>query len=371
MEIVRLLEKDRQQIIEETIGQALTMPFWTQRFGEDIEIRLKLDMDRNFEVLIQSIRYRSPMIFEDHTRWRRDQIQGFGCASGHLREMYGHLWQAIARRLPEYWHSTVGDYFQAALDGLIYPGAAAQALLKQQTLLAEDLAAATFDRYWHWQAAYGTDGRPQLLYDLWYLLDYLVDALGVNSSATLGSHLQWLRQRLRERGLSTAHVQQLAWLLMAVLEARLDPGTVEKARHLLLEGMGRLSYPNENCRAIESAQSEVIGRVASHLIAAGFAPNDPDTAVEVSWYTAYLVDSLAVNAPEPLLGYAQWVQQWLESQGLPDGPLRLSLERLGEALQHVVPEQVTREAAGILSVVRRALQMELQSTAPEGSHGPV
>lgn len=361
LEIVRSLETHRQQIVEETVQQALTTPFWVQRFGEDIHVRLTLDMDRNIGVLIQSIRYRSPMIFEDHTRWRRDQIQGFGCASGHLRELYGHMWQAMTRHIPANWHATLSDYMQSALDGLVYPGAASRALAEQQTLVAADLATATFDRHWHWQAAYSTDGRPQLLYDLWYLLDYLVDSLGAAGAATFGAHLRWLRQELIRRGLSTAHVQQLVWLLTTVLEARLDPGAAEKARHILLEAMSTLLYPNESCLVIQSAQSDLIGPIANRLIATGFAPNHSDTAIEASWYVAYLLESLAANSPEPLFGYMRWVQHWLEDQGLPDGPLRLSLETLHNTLQSALPEPIAREAGSILRAARQALQTEPRS----------
>lgn len=354
-EIVQRLEDQRLAIIEDTINQAMREPFWVQRYGEGIDVRLKLDLDRNFGVLIQSIRYRSPMIFEDHTRWRRDQIRGFGCSTGHIREMYGHLWRAITRHVPEQWHSFIFGYMQTALEKLAFADATARAVAEQQNLLAEDLARATFDRHWHWQAAYRADGRARLVYECWYLVDYLVDALGVRSTATLGQHVQWQRDAWLRRGLCTGHMQHLLWLLGEALAARLAPGQSQEARNALAEVEGALMYQRESCRALQSIQNELIEQTAERLMAAGVAPGGEETTTEVSWYVAYLIDSMAAGVADPLLNYTRWMQHWLAHQGLPDSPLRLSYEALGEAITRLAPDYAAQESLAMLQVAHRAL----------------
>jgi hypothetical protein len=354
-DIVRRLEDQRLAIVEDTVNQALREPFWAQRFGDDINVQLTLDMDRNLGVLIQSIRYRSPMIFEDHTRWRRDQIRGFGCSTGHVREMYGNLWRSIARHVPEQGQPLIFGYMQTALEGLAFAGAAARAVAEQQTHLAEALARATFDQHWHWQAAYGVEGRARLVYEFWYLVDYLVDALGVNSATTLGRHVQWQREAWIGRGLCTGHAQQALWLLAEALAAQLGQGPAEEARNLLAAAGEALAYQRESCQALQSIQAELIGLTAERLIAAGVAPGGAETATEVSWYVAYLLDSLAAGVADPLLSYTHWMQHWLAHQGLPDSPLRLSYEALGEAITRLAPEYVAQESLAMLQVAHRAL----------------
>ncbi|MGB9632027.1 MAG: hypothetical protein ACPL8I_01740 [Chloroflexaceae bacterium] len=354
-DIVQRLEDQRLAIIEDTVNQAMREPFWVQRFGEGINVRLKLDLDRNFGVLIQSIRYRSPMIFEDHTRWRRDQIRGFGCSTGHIREMYGNLWRAITRHVPEQWHSFIFGYMQTALEKLAFADTTAYAVAEQQTLLAEDLARVTFDRHWHWQAAYRADGRDRLLHEYWYLIDYLVDALGVRSTTTLGQHVQWQRDAWIRRGLSTNHMQRTLWLLGEGLAARLAQGLAEETWNVLAETGGALAYQRQSCQALQSIQAELIEQTAERLIAAGVAPGGEETTMEVGWYVAYLLDSMAAGVADPLLNYTRWMQHWLAHQGLPDSPLRLSYEALGEAITRLTPDYAAQEALAVLQVAHRAI----------------
>ncbi len=355
LDIVRRLEEQRLAIIEETINQAMREPFWKQRYGEEIGVQLHVDMDRNLGVLIQSIRYRSPMIFEDHTRWRRDQIRGFGCSTGHIREMYGNLWRGITRHVPEQWQSYIFNYMQTALGGLAFSGAGPRAISEQQTQLAEDLAVGTYDRHWHWQAAYSSEGRARLVYEYWYLVDYLIDALGVNSTTTLSQHVQWQRQMWLKRGLSTGHVQYALWLLADALTARLAQGPANEARQALMAASEALAYPRESCQALRAIQTDVISQTAERLIAAGVAPNGPETTTEVSWYLSYLIDSIATGAADPLLSYTRWMQYWLARQGLPDSPLRLSYEALAEAITRMAPEHAAQEALAMLQIAQRAL----------------
>lgn len=354
-EIARLIDANRAPAIDYAVGLALREPFWEQRFGPGIAERLALDFEQNLAALAKSVRYRSPMIFDDHMRWRRSQIQGFGCSSGHIREMCAHLWSGLAGYIPPHWQPIVSGYMQAAIDGLAYPTAAPKALAAEQTQLAEDLAAATFDVQWHWQAAYHTDGRARLLYETWFLLDYLTDALGTGKADLVNRHLRALRQDLARRGLCTAHGQQLAWLLSEQIEARLPPGPAEEARRLLLGAAATLDYARESCNALLSAQEPVVAEVAGRLIGAGLAPNSQETAIEVGWYLSYLTDSMAAGDAAPLLGYTRWMQQWLASQGLPDSPLRASYEALRGALDRYLPEYAAREAAGLLQAAQRAL----------------
>ncbi|RRR75001.1 MAG: hypothetical protein EI684_05780 [Candidatus Viridilinea halotolerans] len=359
LEIARQLETHRAAIAEATAAHAMNDPFWLQRFGDDIRVRLNLDMDRNLAILIQSIRYRSPMIFEDHTRWRRDQILGFGCSGGHLRTLYMYMWHEITQKMPEYWHAEIVGYIQEALDSIAYPNPSAQALAAAQNVLIEAVGAVSFDQHWHWQAAYGPEGRPQFLYDLWYLVAYMVDALGASKPDLVAAYLPVLRQFMLARGLSTAHLQQLLWMLTQAMEQHLAPGPAEVASRLLFNASTSLNYEDETCAMLLNAQQGIMHAVAERLIAAGLAPNSPETMMEVSWYMAYIIDSLGNRSVEPLVGYTRWMQQWLASQGLPDTPLQQSYAALSETLSQAMPEYAAREVLGLLQIMQRMVSSEV------------
>lgn len=359
LEIARLLETHRAAMVEATVGHAMHDPFWVQRFGDEIQVRLNLDMDRNLSILIQSIRYRSPMIFEDHTRWRRDQILDFGCSGGHLRTLYMYMWHEITQKVPEYWQPEVMGYIQEALDALAYPNPASKALAEAQNQLVETVVAASFDQHWHWSAAYGAEGRANFLYDLWYFVAYMIDALGTSKPNIVTEYLPVLRQSMLARGLSTAHLQQVLWLFTQAMEEHLHPGPAESGRNLLFTTSSSLNYDDETCGMLQNAQQGIMHAVAEQLIAEGLAPNSPETMMEVSWYMAYIIDSLATRNTDPLAGYTRWMQQWFASQGLPDSPIHRSYAILIETIGQALPQYASRDVIGLLQMMQRMLTSDV------------
>jgi len=350
LEIARQLDARRLPIVEYAVAQLMPDPFWTARFGDGIEERLRIDSDANLMALIKAIRYHSPMILDDHMVWRRNQIVGFGCSSGHVRVVFAHLWAGANQQLAADALPTIQEYMQSAMAAMNYSHPSARQIAAAQDALAEDLAAGTFDASWHWQAAYADEGRQQIFADCWFLVDYLVDAVGGGTPDHLARHVRWTRERIQRRGLTTTHVQQLLWVLMGALEQRLPPAALREARVALEAATASLTPASEACQALLSAQDAVVSDVAGQLMAHGLAGHPDQAAAEVGWYLAYLHDCLAAKSPALLVSYTRWMQHWLASQGLPDTPIRQCYAALGRSLERALPEYAAHEANAVLRV---------------------
>lgn len=347
LETARLLDAQRPQIVDATVGALLHEPFWTERFGPGIGERLSVDTDANLAALIKSVRYRSPMIFDDHMLWRRNQVVSLGCSTGHVREAFGHIWEAITRSTPAYTQGLIYQHLHSGLQALSYTNAAAQALASKHEALAEALTATTYDAHHHWQAAYG-EGRGRVLYDAWFAIDSLIDSLGIGSADVLAQRMRWSRQQLQRRGLATTHSQQQLWLLAEAIEPQLPPSAAAEARRTLEHAAAALEPAREASRALLAAQGEIVAEVAGLMLAQGLAPQPALAAMEVGWYLAYLCDSVEATDASPLAGYCRWMQGWLADQGLPDTPLRQALAALGNAADRLLPQYAAIEAHSII-----------------------
>ncbi len=355
LDIARLLDARRSQIIDHTVASLLEDPFWRKRFGSGIAERLALDFDLNLANLAKGIRYRSPMLLDDHMLWRRKQLLGWGCSTGHAREVFAHKWAAISEYMPREALPMIYDYIQSAMHALDYTIPNVHAVAAVHDQLAEDLVCLSYDSHWHWQAAYGAQQRTQMLHDTWFLIDYTIDALGNKSDQTLGRYLCWKRDDNLTRGLATTHMQQLVWLLAEAARQRLQPGPLAEMQAMLEKGVAYLFYNNESCRVLMAAQDQIVAEVAQQLTFAGLAPQPHQAALEIGWYLSYLNDSLAHNDAEPLINYTRWMQHWFASQGLPDAPLRQSYAAIGTALERYLPQYAARDAGAVLHAAQNVL----------------
>jgi hypothetical protein len=353
--IAKLLDTHRTRIVDQTVALAQQNPFWEDRFGPGITERLALDFDLNLANLAKGIRYRSPMIFDDHALWRRNQILSFGCSTGHFREMFGYKWAAINQMMPSETLPTIYDYMQSGMAAVMPRSANLQQVIAAQDELAEMVVAATFDESWHWQAAYAQEGREKAVRDAWFLFDYAVDSLEGGKLEVLGRHVRSLRDRLGARGLSTIHIQQLLWLAAHIAEQRLAPGAGADMRKAFESASGHLAYDSEGCNALLAAQEQIVAEVAHELTYAGLAPQPEYAAMEVGWYLAYLNDSMAANDPSSFVNYARWMQHYFASQGLPDTPLRQSFSALSSSLERYLPQYAANDARSIITAAQRAL----------------
>lgn len=353
--IAKLLDTHRTRIVDQTVVLAQQNPFWAERFGAGIYERLALDFDLNLANLAKGIRYRSPMIFDDHALWRRNQILGFGCSTGHFREMFGYKWAAISQMMPTESLPTIYDYIQSGMAAVMPRSANLQQVIAAQDELAEAVVAATFDESWHWQAAYAEGGREKAVRDAWFLFDYAADALEGGKLEVIGRHVRGLRERLAGRGLSTIHIQQLLWLASHSAEQRLAPGAAAEIRRAFESASGYLAHDSEGCSALLAAQDQIVSEVAHELAYAGLAPQPEYAAMEVGWYLAYLNDSMAANDPSGFVNYARWMQHYFASQGLPDTPLRQSFSALSSSLERYLPQYAANDARSIITAAQRAL----------------
>ena len=357
LEIAKLLDARRQQIVEQAVEALIKDSFWVERYGPGIRERLGIDCDMNLAILAKGVRYRSPMLLDDHMRWRRNQIVSqFGCSTGHVREVFSCSWTAISDQMPAESLGVIYQYIDSAMAALVYPSASANALAAAAPQLAENLVQTSHDQHWHWQVAYQRVGqRETALREAWFLFDYAVDSLGMQRVEIIGKYTRLLRDRLAKRGLSTMHVQQLLWLAAESAEAHLPPLVAGDTRRMFEQATTYIFHDSEPCRALNAAQEEIIGEVARQLVADGLAPQPDHAVFEVGWYLAYLNDGLASGDPAGLVGYTRWMQQWLSSQGLPDTPLRRSYAALDGALGRYLPTYVASDAHAMLGAARRIL----------------
>lgn len=353
--IAKQLDIQRAQVVDQAVVMALQNPFWMARFGSGISERLSLDFDLNLAALAKAIRYRSPMIFDDHVIWRRNQIVGFGCASGHLREIFGYKWAAISALLPAEMLPTIYDHIQSGMQSLIYPAAGTQQLAAAHEQLAERLTAASFDQSWHWQAAYSADGRTASLHDNWFLIDYAIDAIGARNPDILGRYVRHQRDANYARGLSSIHMQQLLWLATEAAEQGVAPSAAADLRRVMEAAAGFLAHDSEACHALMSAQDQIVQEVAEQLMDTGMAPRPEYAAMEIGWYLAYLNDSLARQDATCLIGYTRWMQHYFADQGLPDTPLRQSYSAIASAAERYLPQYAAIDVRAILNAAQQAL----------------
>jgi hypothetical protein len=168
-------------------------------------------------------------------------------------------------------------------------------------------------------------------------------------------YLRHKRRMLAEQGLSSVHVRQLLWLAAEVAENRLSPGAAGELRRVFEAGGSGLQLEGEAYIALLQAQEQIISEVAEQLTASGLAPQPDYAAVEVGWYMAYLGDSIAADAPDGLMNYTRWMQQWFASQGLPDTPLRQSYAAIGAACDRHLPQYAAQQAKSMLVAAQRVL----------------
>lgn len=353
--IARLLDTHRTQIADHTVALARRNPFWEERFGPGIFERLALDFDLNLATLAKAIRYRSPMIFDDHALWRRNQIHGFGCSTGHFRELFSYTWSAVDQLMPAEALPTVYDFIQSGLAAVMPRSAVLRQVVAAQDELAEVVIAASFDASWHWQAAFGVENRDGAAREAWFLFDYAVDSLDCGKPELLGRHVRVLRDRLSACGLSTVHTQQLLWLAAQAAEQRLAPAAAAELQRALQGAAGYLAHTGEGCSALHAAQDQIVAEVAHELAAAGLAPQPEHVALEIGWYLAYLSDGMAAQSPGGLVNYARWMQHYFAGQGLPDTPLRQSFNALSASLERHLPQYAANDARSIVAAAQRAL----------------
>ncbi len=301
LDTARALERQQQTIVESVADGLLANPFWHERADQHPREELINALDRNIDALAKAIRYRSPMILDDHMRWLREQMIANRSSTGVLREIYARLWTACAEALPVGAHGLVFRYLQSSIDRLEYTSSAAHELAKQHETLANELYSTLNDP--QWQAAYQSAAPERARYEFWLLLDYVIDAVGMETTTALEAHLVWLRASLLQRGLTTLHVQQVLWLLASVCAHQLTPATAAEARRVLEAASNGLHYTEPDVRAVQQAQDALVQQVSHQLASYGDLPHPEVAASIVGWYVAYLVDSIAQDNAAYLAGY--------------------------------------------------------------------
>ena len=355
MTIAKMLDTYRPQLVARTVALVSLNPFWVERFGEGFSERMALDADANLAALAKSIRYRSPMMIDDHVRWRRNQIIGFGCATGHVREIFSYKWTAATEIMPAESHPIIYEYIQSSMQALAYPMQVAQDLAAGHEALAASLTAVCFDTNWHWQAAYGVDGRPQVMSDCWFLIDYAIDTIGQNNPDIVGKYVRQWRNTLQRRGLSTVHIQQAIWLATEQAQQQLSPKAASELRRVLDQAATYVLPNRESTQALLAAQDQIVYEVATYLSSVGLAPQPEYAAMEIGWYLAYLNDGVEQADPSGLQNYTRWMQHWFASQGLPDTPLRQSYAAIEGTLERYLPQYAANDARAVLQASQRMM----------------
>jgi hypothetical protein len=348
-EIARRLDENRETIVERVVTAMLRNSFWVQRYGAAIQERLRTDIGVNLQTMSKAIRYRSPMIFDDHMRWRRNLVLDLGTSTGRIRETLLLQWQAISELLPSEILPLVMPYVQSAVDSLSYDNPAAQQIVAAHELLVEDLLSATFDAQWQWQAAYETTGRSQAQSDAWYVIDFLIDSVGHFRPDPLVGHVMKVMKQEPSSGLSSTHYQQQLWLLAQAAERRITPEYVGEPTRILMTAAAALAPEDDASRALAAAQDSIIQDVTNQIIARGLSATPAQTATDIGWMLAYLRDSIAQNDPHQFVAYTQLMQRHAGNEG--QTFLYQSYQALDNALATYLPAQVAYSARTILRAV--------------------
>ncbi len=353
--IATMLEASRPRIIERVVNQTLQNPFWEERYGARVRENILFDTDHNIAALTKAIRYRSQVMFDDYLAWLRTTLIRHHCSTGMLNETFAYIWQAIQSELPYEAYAPLFAYIEAGLNRLRYSQPAIQEIVGMHEQLAEDLTRHTFDAQWHWQRAYATSGRARCVYDVWLMLDFMIDALGQNDPQVAVQHILWLRDFLLPRGLSTTHMQQLLWLLTGMLEQQVSPAAASDARRVLSTAASAMLYDDAAYHALLGTQDALVQEIA-HMLAPHDALGAERLMQETGWYVAYLGDALGVHQAEPLVRYVSDLHQ----AGADLYIMQQHLAAIHEAVAWHLPAYALAEAQGFVQAAGSVLQPRQQ-----------
>jgi hypothetical protein len=348
VEIGSLIDTHRAPIAAKVAQAHLTDSYLVERFGVDIEKKITVDTSQNLAALGKAIRYHSPMLLDDYLVWRRQTLVNMNSSTGMVRKNFTLIWSTVADYLEPNALTVVHNYIQSALHALQYVRASTQYLTAAQNQLTEGLVATTYDNHWIWQNAYHAEGRVRALREIWWYLDYLIDALGMNNPEVLGRQLRWMRERAVERGLATIHIQQLLWFLAEIVERHLPPEPVGDIQRMLRNCLNFLSYNHGSCIALMAAQDRIVADAAQQFVVQGIAPRLEHAAIEVGSYLAYLYDCLAKTNAASLIRYTNWLRPRLAQLGRSEATLAQSYTMIERALLAHLPEHIAQEASVLL-----------------------
>ncbi|MCG8348569.1 MAG: hypothetical protein MI924_12430 [Chloroflexales bacterium] len=355
VEIGSLIDAHRAQILTKVAQAHLEDPYLVERFGADIEKKIAIDTRQNLAALGKAIRYHSPMILDDYLVWRRQTMVNMNGSTGLVRKNFTLIWSVASDYLAPDALTVIHNYIQSALHALQYARTSTKYLTAAQNQLTEALVATTYDNHWIWQNAYHAHGRVRALREIWWYLDYLNDALGMNNPEVLGRQLRWMRERAVERGLATIHIQQLLWFLAEIAERHLPPEPVGDMQRMLRNCLNFLAYDNSSCVVLIASQDRIVADAAQQFVVQGLAPRLEHAAIEVGSYLAYLYDCLAKTSAASLIRYTNWLRPRLAQLGRSDATLAQSYAMIEQALQAHLPEPIAQEASALLQAALQQL----------------
>ncbi|NJK81246.1 MAG: hypothetical protein HC914_15715 [Chloroflexaceae bacterium] len=352
-EVIHLLESQHTSIRDDVVAATMNNPFWRERFGEEVYQKIIFDTEHNLATLMKAIRYQSPMILSDYILWLRKTLVDLRCSTGMVRETFFYIWNAVAHNLPADAHTMIYQYIQLATQKLNYSKELTTQLGVAHEKLAEALTRQTYDAHWHWQMAYGPDGRAQLRHDTWLCIDYLIDAVGMMDEHIMSRHMRWMRERAVQRGLTTVHVQHFLWFMSTVIESQLPAHTIGEAQRILQASSFALMYEEPAYQALLEAQNALVGNVVHRLGTSAGSARPDQLAMEVGWYVAYLGETLVHPNTNRLSIYSQWLKQHLS---MPAATLNAHYSALLEALAQHLPTDTARQAAKLVQAAQRVAQ---------------
>lgn len=355
--IATVLEASRSRIIERVAQETMQNPFWVERYGAGVRDKIVFDAEHNVAALTKAVRYRSQVILDDYLAWLRKTLIRHHCSTGMINETFAYVWNAIQIELPYEAHAPLFAYIEAGMQQLRYSQPALQELMAIHEQLAEELARHTFDSQWHWQRAYATSGRARCVYDLWLMLDFMIDSLGQNDPQVAVQHILWLRNFMLSRGLSTTHMQQLLWLVTGLLEQQVSPAAASDARRALATAASALLYDDAAYHALLGSQDVLVQEVAEEL-ATHAGVGVEQLLQETGWYVAYLGDALGLHSADPLVRYVADLHQ----AGADPYTIQQHLAATHNAVARHLPAFALAEAQGFMQAAGSVVQPRQQVT---------
>jgi hypothetical protein len=217
-------------------------------------------------------------------------------------------------------------------------------------VVAEMYAATPF-----WDERYGERGRRFAHEDNLHHVRYLSHALRSGSPAALLRYARWLQSILTTRGMCSRHIADNFARLGAAIQAAGVPQAAP-ALDYLAAAVDALTYPDGPARAVQHAAEQMTRRATELLETRQAASDPPGVAVadDLSDYTAYLADALALGQRDLFVRHVEWMAGFHPRHGKPPTYLPDLLGCLSDALV-VLPPRARSAAQGILSASLAAI----------------
>jgi MerR family transcriptional regulator, light-induced transcriptional regulator len=205
-----------------------------------------------------------------------------------------------------------------------------------------------------WTNRFGDRGRKFAEADGQRHVDYLVQAIEVESPEILLNYTRWLRNVLTQRGMCSRHIGENLERLANAIEGNNLPDAPVAVSYLH-QAVQALTYTDDSCREIQSNE-DLLVQQTMHQISKASVEHVPGVSSrdDVRYFISYLVDALHMDTHQVFVDYIIWQGKYLEEQGLSRN-IALDVLNIIDTSLKQIPASASSEARGILEAGRQAI----------------